>query len=206
LDPKEDDGFGKLWPNQHKFGEVLVEFDQSKAWIDSVAWAPSGMQVLFSGHGSTLHFVTLTPEGPIVQTLPHQFLPFCSSAFLNDNCVVVAGYDNNPVIFANNNGTWEFKDVVDKEAKKEVKAQSATSAARQMFQNVSSQGVKFGEEKAASKKPLTQHANTITDLRLPYSVNASSITEFSTSGIDGRVITWNLKQLAPTSLADWHLA
>lgn len=46
---REDDGFGEVFPKQHKFGEVLAEFDQAKAWVHSVAWSPAGFRIAFAG-------------------------------------------------------------------------------------------------------------------------------------------------------------
>ena len=51
----EDDGFGSVWPDQHKFGEVLAEFDQAKAWVHSVSWSPNGFRVAFTGNFSCVH-------------------------------------------------------------------------------------------------------------------------------------------------------
>lgn len=84
---------------QYTFGEVIAEFDQAKAWINTVAWSPNGMNVAFGGHGSTLHFASLA-QGPIaVSTVILKDLPMLSSYFINDTTLVAAGFDKNPALF-----------------------------------------------------------------------------------------------------------
>jgi len=70
IDDPTDDGFGEVFKNQHKFGEVLATFDQAKAWVQNVAWSPSCYRIAFTGHGSTIHFVQLlSGEKPVVTSI-----------------------------------------------------------------------------------------------------------------------------------------
>jgi len=131
IDSAEDDGFGEVFPKQHEFGEVLAEFDQAKAWVNTVSWSPGGFRVAFSGHGSTMHFVQLLAgSAPIVQTVYLDGLPYMDADFVGDGCVVAAGYDRNPHIFGVTGGSdtepqWGLIDEVDK---KDAKAAAAAPA------------------------------------------------------------------------------
>ncbi len=56
IDPAEDDGFGEIWPNQHKFGEVLAEIDApTTSWVQSVAWSANGFRIAFAGMNHSLY-------------------------------------------------------------------------------------------------------------------------------------------------------
>jgi actin related protein 2/3 complex subunit 1A/1B len=183
--PEYDEVFGD---KQYVFGEVLAEFDNAKAWVNTVAWSPNGRRIAFFGHGSTAHFVDLDAGVDKVQTLFIRDLPMLSAEFIDDNTIVAAGFDKNPAFFVNNGSEWTFKSFAEKES--DVKAASAattsnTSRAFAMFQQADSQGKKFGATDAPSKADFTTHKNTITCLRL------DGAKKFTTSGLDGRVTYWD---------------
>jgi len=106
IDKKEDDGFGEVFPKQFEFGECLVEFDQTKAWVNAVAWSPNKLRVAFAGHGSTVHFVQIPTKGgdkweassTHVQTLNEKNLPHLDLQFVDDNTLVAVGFDMNPAV------------------------------------------------------------------------------------------------------------
>jgi actin related protein 2/3 complex subunit 1A/1B len=175
---------------QYSFGEVLAEFDDAKGWVNCVAWSPSGKRVCFFGHGSTAHFVDLEKDAKAVQTIYCDKLPFLQCTFIDDNTVVAAGFDNNPAIFAFTGGEWKFKEFFQKESdvKQDTKAVSASSAAFARFAAADSQGQKFGETKKATG--FTTHQAQINNLK-----HDKKGTVFTTSGVDGRVETWDAKKV-----------
>jgi len=192
IDPEEDDGFGEVWAKQHDFGTVLAEFDQAKAWVSAVAWAPNGFRLAFAGHGSTLHFVQiLAGSDPVVQTLNCKDRPYLAIEFLTDDTVVGVGFDRDPHVFVAGGSeaepVWSFHDNVDK--KKEVKAvkKSGFAAAQSMFSDSVKKGISGGDK---STQISTIHQNTISD------ISVFSETKFTTSGIDGRVCYWDLSKIS----------
>lgn len=202
IDPAEDDGFGAVFKKQHQFGEVLAEFDQAKAWINSVAWSPSGFRIAFAGHGSTMHFAQiLAGAKPKVQTLYLKTLPQLSVAFLSDNVVVAGGFDCNPTTFnatgADDAPEWALCEQLDKpkeEAKKdEGKKTGGFANARSFFAATVDEGRKAGDKKEA--KRMTLHTNAIQSVGLPGAVEGKTATVISTAGIDGRFLIWNLNKL-----------
>lgn len=186
LDTKDADYDTIFGEQQYSFGEVLAEYDDAKGWVNCVAWSPNGKRVCFFGHGSTAHFVDLDAGVNTVQTIYSDKLPFLQATFIDDNTVVAAGFDNNPAIYVYKNGQWEFKEFFQKEseAKTTTATGNATSAAFARFQAADSQAQKFGETKKAVS--YTTHQAQINNLKFD-----KKGTVFTTSGIDGRVETWD---------------
>lgn len=185
LDEGESDGF--TWAKQNDFGSVLCEFDQAKAWVQGVSWSPDSMQVAFTGHGSTTHFVqldTATAKDSTVQTIYSKTLPNLTIDFMTDDTVVGAGFDLNPQLFTKSGGEWSFTKKIDPEEEdtSAKKVQTNSSAARNKFKQMSAHG-KQKDNKSVIK---TYHKNTI------LGVKKLSETSFSTCGVDGRVLVWNL--------------
>jgi len=215
IDAAEDDGFGDVFSAQHEFGEILAEFDQAKAWVQAVAWSPSGFRLAFAGHGSTIHFVQLLGGGvaPIVQTVTMPGLPYLDIAFLSDNTIVAVGFDSNPAIYvaggSDSEPVWAFTDVVDKkDEKKEDKtpAKTATSTARSMFQDAASRGHAVGAKRTTTEIVVeTIHKNNVNCLQV-FTPPDRSATTFSTSGVDGRVIYWDLSKKSHLNLKALKLA
>jgi len=210
IDAAEDDGFGDVFPQQHEFGEILAEFDHAKAWVQAVAWAPSGFRLSFAGHGSTIHFVQLLGGGaaPIVQTVTMPGLPYLDIGFLSDNTVVAVGFDANPALYVAGGSdaepTWGFVDIVDKkdEKKEEAKtpAKAGAAAARAMFTAAASQGHAVGGPKKEEKVIETIHKNNINSLQIFPGTGEAPSTTFSTSGIDGRVVFWDIARRSHLNL------
>lgn len=192
LDSKDEDGFGEIFPeNTYKFGEILAEYDDARAWVNSVAWSPNGFRIAFAGHGSTVHFVQLLAgAAPSVSTVHHNGLPFMKIDFLSDNALVGVGWDCNPAIFgaagSDADPKWEFKQLLDKAEKKSTAAASSKfAAAQKLFVDSTKKGI----SKDADETVLdTLHQNTIIDV-VPYSGSAGTVT---TTSLDGTIRFWNL--------------
>jgi len=221
LDSAEDDGFGEVWPKQHEFGECLAEFECG-SWVNSVAWAPNGFRLAFAGHASSVHFIQiLAGSDPLVQNMSLKGLPFMSLQFLSDNTLLAVGYDNTPTIFTVQGGTdadpqWGFLDVCDKkdsEGKVSATPAPATAqkgafvAAKNLFHesthkgiSISGTGKKTTTERVsyapATVATNTRHSNLVNCIWTPSS--DKTITKFVTSGLDGRVLFWDLNKLKIT--------
>lgn len=186
IDAPEDDGFGELWPEQHNFGEMLAQFDEAQAWVNCVAWSPDGFRIVYAGHGGTLHFVQLS-GATTVQTVRSGTLAYLDVEFLDNDTVIAGGFDLNPAVYRSEGESWSLIGQVDEEKKVEKKSTaSATSQARKMFGNMATRG----ETKSASGGLAykTIHQNSIV------CVHNLGGGRFSTTGIDGRFLFWDLKQ------------
>lgn len=193
VDTKDDEGvFASIFPKQHSFGALLHEFDQSKGWVEHCTFAPGGFRAAFAGHDSSLTFVNLDPgSGVSAQPVLLKGLPFRALGFLDDNHLVAAGHDANPLLFsasgADNAPVWEETCKLDKEGKKAEKKTSNISAARKMFQQASNTGVKFGTK--SDNKLKTRHQNAISCMTI------LDDSTFVTSGLDGRVLYWHMEKI-----------
>eukprot|EP00823_Brevimastigomonas_motovehiculus_P007238 TRINITY_DN6241_c0_g1_i1.p1 TRINITY_DN6241_c0_g1~~TRINITY_DN6241_c0_g1_i1.p1 ORF type:complete len:420 (-),score=76.48 TRINITY_DN6241_c0_g1_i1:388-1647(-) len=218
IDVDEDDGFGTMWPNQHTFGELLAEFD-ANSWVNAVAWSPNKMRIAFCGHNSKVHFIQLG-EKPIVQTYSHKGLPFMSCEFLSDNTLVCAGFDMSPCMFQQTSTDaaapkWAFVEQFDKEKKEEKKTTTTTTptltsgggvfgkvqAARAMFgatvQKKETKPSDNKDNKDAKPAIPTKHSNYINTV-VPFFDSKNQVLKLATSGLDGRIVVWDLKNTLKT--------
>jgi len=192
LDSADADPLSDIFgAKSNEFGECLAEFDDAKAWVQAVSWAPCGTRIAFAGHGSTLTFVHLAAGGNAVQTINQQCLPTSKIFFANDSSLVAIGFDHNPTVYgfggSDTAPEWTVGKKLDSEEgeKKDTKV-SAASAARNMFQQADSKGVKSGDK--LEEKPInTIHKNNIMDFQF-----RTGESKFTTSAIDGRIVHWTL--------------
>jgi len=193
IDSADDDGNTNLFKKKAtEFGDILYEFDDAKAWVQGVAWSPNGMQVVFVGHGSTITFGTLNPDGsdPKTETIYQKTLPYTIVNFMDDNTVVAIGFENNPTVYQKDSSSWSEKRQLDA-AGGEKKAAGGPGAgaatARNVFQDRDSRGQTGANAGLKEEPPIkTIHQNLILDFKM------RGPKKFSTSGVDGRIIQWNV--------------
>ena len=126
-------------------GEVLTEFEITRAWINDVAWSPSGRALAFAGHDSLLHVVTFGGEAPTLQTIKCPTLPAMRLLFLSESALVTAGHSLNPELYVCAPGAvpiWSFSAYLDKRPADGAgaKAVGGVAAARAMFASKASKG------------------------------------------------------------------
>jgi len=174
------------------FGESYCELS-ALGWVHAVAWSPSGAVLAYAGHDSSVHFATFGGAEPVVRSVRLADLPLSSLLFLSETALVGGGHDFNPTIFtANKSGEWSFFTHVDKEFSKTntaVASTSGISAARDMFQSKTKLGQNSKQEGDTLR---TVHERPITCLQNASPKGANAV---STSGLDGKLIVWNLPQL-----------
>jgi len=172
----------------------------------------------FAAQNSTLNMVQLLVESaPIVQTINLKGLPFVAVKFLSDNSVVATGYDHTPTIFsvsggAENDPVWTFQEQLDKDDKKAATpapaaggaAPAASGAAfknaKTMFQDSSHKGIAIGgpSQVKQTSAPAPQRLNT-RHTNVPTCLSTAGaqapFTKVWTSGLDGKIILWDLNKL-----------
>ena len=198
---KEDDsaGYGAVWKDQYEFGECLAEYDQGKAWVHAVAWSPSGKELAFASHASILTFVDVFSSG--VQSIYVRDLPYLDMVYTNETTLVAAGFDSNIDVFTKSSAAtdaWSFKDKLDKKTGGQkaaaggagsggvAGAAAAFGGARRMFTEAADKGGSFGVGLGGTDV-VTRHKNVITNICV-----WDGGKKISTSGLDGRVLTWTL--------------
>ena len=192
---KEDDsaGYGGVWADQYEFGELLAEFDQGKAWVHAVSWSPTGRELAFAAHSSLLTFIDVFNIAKGGQTVYVRDLPYLDIVYINDSTLVAAGFDSNIDVYGKQaDGSWQFKDKLDKKGTKAAPAASAAGAAaafggaRRMFTEAADKGGSFGVGLGGTDV-VTRHKNVITNICV-----LEGGKRISTSGLDGRVLMWTV--------------
>jgi len=196
-------------------GEVVAEFEVTRAWLNDCAWSPSGAALAFVGHDSLLHVVTWPAGGaePVVQSIKCPTLPGNRVLFLSERLLVLAGHSMNPELFLRGEagaagaeggaGLWAFAGHLDRRSEAPAKAAAAATsgwaAARAAFASKVNKGQAAG---SGAEEAWTKHANAITCLQAyrAAATRAPATRAFSSSGLDGRVVVWDLVELAPPEL------
>ena len=171
------------WGDKFPFGDVLAEFNCG-GWVHDVAFSPDGETIAFIGHDSSLNVVTGTAGQPV--TVNTQFLPFTHLLWLTAKSVVAAGHDNNPMLFSNT-GAWKFVEKLDA-AKTEKK--EAGGSAMSKFKEMDTRG----RESDSDTQLRTVHQNAISGIAA-HTGARGAITKFTTTGVDGKLVTWDVKSL-----------
>jgi len=178
-DPKKPNPFG----DKIAFGELLLEMDCS-GWVHAIKWSPSGNRLVYVGHDSSINFAEVGPP-PVVQNVKLHSLPFRDVLFLTEDSLVGVGEDANPTLFQAGGGNWKFVGELDKNS-----AAKSTGAVSAM--NTFKNKVDLGSETSNDTKVDTLHQNTITCITA-FKSAGNTVSQFTTSGLDGNLITWTKK-------------
>ncbi|KAL2124555.1 hypothetical protein VTJ04DRAFT_920 [Mycothermus thermophilus] len=177
------------WGERLPFNTVCGEYmNRSAGWVHSVAFSPSGGALAFAAHDSSVTVVyPSAPEQPprAIITINTHLLPFKTLLWNGESEIIAAGYDCEAFRFRGGETGWQLVGSI------EAKARSSTAAEREesalnMFRQMDLKG------KVKDDTQLkTVHQNTITMIR-PYEEAGGSVTKFSSSGVDGRVVIWTV--------------
>ena len=154
--------------------------------------------MLPKGHDSTISIV-YPGSGPAVHTVRISTLPLVTLVWTSEDAIVAAGHDCQPYVFSGNEGGWKLiGSLDDTSAPKSALSPSRfsasgpgrlNSAAFNTFMNADSKGISGGG--GGESELFTVHQNTITSVR-PYEGQSGAITKVSTTGVDGKLVIWNV--------------
>ncbi|OJD20406.1 hypothetical protein ACJ73_08258 [Blastomyces percursus] len=177
------------WGERLPFNTVCGEFlNDSAGWIHGCAFSPSGNYLAFTAHDSSVTVVyPSAPDQPprAMLNISTRLLPFMSLIWNGENEILAAGHDCEAYRFSGDEAGWQLVGPVDDRARSgagSVREESALNKFRQM------------DIKGSTKNDtqlLTVHQNTISTLRV-YEEAGGRVRKFSTSGVDGRVVVWNV--------------
>ncbi|CAK9202143.1 unnamed protein product [Sphagnum troendelagicum] len=177
-----------------KFGEQLIELDLACGWAFGCHWSPSGNSLAFVGHDSTIHFVSDVGPTPRAHSLSLRHLPLRDVLFLSETRLVAGGFDCNPMLFEiDQNGVW-YTTTFSVETCISIFEYSlyVFAAAKGRFKWL-------GNEVAELNLPSTTHENCILTIAPVISLSEKKaekpVTRFSTSGMDGRIVVWDMNNL-----------
>uniref|UniRef100_A0A453Q2I8 Actin-related protein 2/3 complex subunit 1A n=1 Tax=Aegilops tauschii subsp. strangulata TaxID=200361 RepID=A0A453Q2I8_AEGTS len=146
------------------------------------------------GHSSMIYFVDDVEGSPAAQNLALRDLPLRDILFVSEKMAIGVGFDCNPLIFAaDETGLWSFVRYLD-----ERKVTPSTSKASQLSEAL---GKLYGQSRQGSSSDTVEpskprggaHENCITCI-VPLRKGSESIVKrFSTSGLDGKIVVWDLE-------------
>jgi actin related protein 2/3 complex subunit 1A/1B len=177
------------WGERLPFQTLCGDFtDTSGGWVHDVSFSPSGDALAFVTHDSSV--VVAYPSGAdapprAVVSVSTSFLPFRTLAWTSQNEIVTAGHDCHPVVFHGDESGWSYAYSIDDPAKT-TKQEAKESSALNMFRQLDLKG----SDVDTTELP-TVHQNTITSLR-PYASSGGRVTKISTSGVDGRIVIFDV--------------
>ncbi|KVH96872.1 ARP2/3 complex, 41kDa subunit (p41-arc) [Cynara cardunculus var. scolymus] len=183
-----------------KFGEQIVQLDLSMCWAFGVKWSPSGNSLAYVGHNSMIYFVDEIGPSPSAQSVVLRDLPLRDVVvihnilfqvmFVSEKLVIGVGYDCNPMIFAaDGTGLWSFVRFLDEK-------KAASSSARYGSQLTEAFGKFYGSSKQGTSNDKARagvHDNCINCIVPLKKSGSTKLSSFSTSGLDGKVVVWDLK-------------
>lgn len=92
-------------------GEVLAEWEMTKAWVNDAQWSPSGAQLAFIGHDGLLHVTDMAAAArgseAAVSSLKTSGLPGAALLWVSETALIVGGHNANPDVFAKEGGAWK---------------------------------------------------------------------------------------------------
>ena len=177
-----------VWGERLPFNTVCGEYlNDSAGWIHAVAFSPSGDAVAFSGHDSSITVVY--PSGPeqppkAMINISTQLLPLTTLIWNGESEIIAAGHDCEPYRFSGSGNGWELTGSVETKTRPGMGAAREESA-RDMFRQMDLRGKTKDDTQLG-----TTHQNTINTIRA-YQQSGGNIRQFSTSGVDGRVVIWS---------------
>jgi actin related protein 2/3 complex subunit 1A/1B len=189
-----------VWGEKLPFNTICGEYTSpAGGWVHAVGFSPSGDVLAFASHDSSISIVY--PAGPTIINIRTSSLPFASLAFVSEDSLVAAGHDCQPILFSGSGSGWAaVGSLDDTTAPKSATGGSRVggvgrlnSAAFNTFKNADSRGQAStglgGSGGSGDTELMTVHQNTIT------SVRAYSDGKVSTSGVDGKLVIWDVSNV-----------
>ena len=92
-------------PAKKKFGEVLYKLN-AKAWVNDACFSPSGKFAFAGSHNSTLSVIKT--DGLELQTINFSHSPVSKIICLNDENLIIIGYDRHFYKYSYSNETKKW--------------------------------------------------------------------------------------------------
>ncbi|KAK4701831.1 actin related protein 2/3 complex, subunit 1A/1B, partial [Phenoliferia sp. Uapishka_3] len=208
-----------VWGERLPFNTVCGEFSSpAGGWVHAVAFSPEGDALAFAAHDATITVVY--PSGPdsapqAIYTIQLLSLACLSLVFASPTSIIAAGHDCQPYLFEGSaSSLWkQTQSLDDTSSSSSAGRPGAASAggvgrlnkseAFNMFRAADSRGVGSGapvvaaagtRQTANGTELTTVHQNTVTSVRKYQGGegDGSDVTKVSTSGVDGRLVVWDV--------------
>ncbi|KIM79582.1 hypothetical protein PILCRDRAFT_823113 [Piloderma croceum F 1598] len=195
-----------VWGEKLPFNTICGEYTSpAGGWVHAVGFSPSGNVLAFASHDSSVSIVY--PGGPTIINVRMASLPYVSLIWTAEDSLVAAGHDCQPIVFSGSEAGWQvIGSLDDTTAPKSSGGASRfgasgvgrlNSAAFNTFRNADSRGQSspVSGQTSTGTELMTVHQNTITNVR-PYQSQGGSVTKVSTSGVDGKLVIWNVSNVS----------
>jgi len=184
------------WGSPARFGTLLYTFE-AHGWVLDVAFSAAGDTLALSAQNSSVTLVDVAAAAAgaadAAQTLRLSELPLTKLLFLADGTLVGAGHCFSPLVFKRVGDVWAPPCKL-RACKGLQKEESLISAPRRMFQAQVTTG---RSESASSLAALdTVHQFPVCGLQHFNSTVGATPAEFTSSGLDGRIVGWSASELA----------
>lgn len=156
--------------------------------MHSVSFSADGNKVAWVGHDSSINVADAT-QGKAVIKLKTEYLPFLGCSWISNNSIVVAGHSCIPLLYYHEGGDIKFVSKLDNTQRKE----SGGLSAMKKFQSLDRQA----RIETSDTYLDSIHQNAITCISLYKGMKANA-RKFSTSGLDGQLVIWDLESLEKT--------
>lgn len=180
-----------VWGERLPFQTLCGDYTSTTgSWVHAVKFSPSGDSLAFTTHDSVVIAYPQGPEQPpqALIEVNTSFLPFRSLTWTDENTVVAAGNDFHPVVFKGDANGWQFSHSIDDPKKSKKSGNIKEDSALNMFRKLDTTG-EVNESRDISLPTI--HQNTITAIR-PFAYSGNKVTKVSTSGLDGKVVIFDV--------------
>lgn len=172
-----------VWGSRLPFNTLCLEATTA-GWVHDVKFSPTADFVAYVTHGSTIEIARPREEGAAVIRVDYSGLPMTCLTFLTDAAFVACGHNCAPVLFTESHGSWIEDRVIDVQGGAKQEEGNAFKSLRNSFRDMDMKGG------AGDTGLPTVHQNTITQVS-PYKGERGSVSQFSTSGVDGKLVVWS---------------
>lgn len=170
------------WGAKMPFGELMGEFSNGTGgWVHDCVFSPDGESIAWVGHDSSFSVAT---GGGSPTTIKSSTLPNTCALWLNASSVVVAGHDNQPVLFSNTGGAWKQAKTFDKGSGGQ---KAASNSSFDKFRQMDTRS----QDAATDTELKTVHQNAINQICVKEGA-AGAVKSFVTAGVDGKLVTWKV--------------
>lgn len=190
LKGEEDKPSPTVWGKKMPFGEVMYNHEQPDGgWIHGVSFNEKGTSLALVSHDASFTVIEGADGGSHkVSTIPTRNLPMRSLVWVSDRSIVTGGHDCFPVVFSKEGSEWTCGGSLDQQKKAAAGGMSAMNRFKQLDNK--------GREDTSNETVLNSvHQNSICDIQV-FGGTRSRCSQFSTTGIDGRMVFWNIDTLS----------
>jgi len=194
-----------VWGEKLPFNTICGEYTSpAGGWVHAVGFSPSGDVLAFASHDSSINIVY--PAGPVILNIRISSLPLVSLTWTTEDTIVAAGHDCQPFVFSGSEAGWQMIGSLDDTSAPKSSGGAKlggaavgrlNSAAFNTFRNADSrrQSTPVSGGTSADTELMTVHQNTITNVRA-YAGQPGVIAKVSTSGVDGKLVIWDVKNVS----------